>query len=68
MSTKHEEVIDFYAKQLEAGYKRREYEMRVAAQEAKQPIPKPHGFGEVSARELAENLINWFADGCPIKE
>jgi hypothetical protein len=65
MTTKHKEVIDFYADQLEKGYKRKEYSMQLAARDENRTPPKPHGFGEVSARELAEKLIAWFADGCP---
>ena len=65
---KHEEAIDFYARQFHEGFKLREYYNRVAAKEAGMEKPNPGQFGEKSARELADKLIAWLAADCPIKE
>jgi hypothetical protein len=68
MNKKHEEAIDWYAREFEAGFKRRcalqQSEDRKAGLEPR----LVQQFGPESAKELTEKLIQWLADDCPIKE
>jgi hypothetical protein len=65
---KKQEAIDWYAREFEAGFKRRcalqQHEDRKAGLEPR----LVQQFGHKSGVELAEKLIQWLADDCPIKE
>jgi hypothetical protein len=66
--SKHKEAIDWYAREFEAGFKRHSRKLRDEARDAGKKMPKVQQFGHKSGVELAEKLIQWLADDCPIKE